>query len=164
MKVCILADTHGYLDPKIMPHLEGCCEIWHGGDFGGLEVAEGLRRLLPLRGVYGNIDGPEVRRQFPETLCFEFAGYRVAMIHIGGKPGKVPVLARKLIESYLPHIYICGHSHILRAGPDIKLNTFHINPGACGQQGFHQMKTLVRLDFEGGKTRLEVVELGPRGY
>ena len=163
MKVCVLSDTHGYLDPKLIPHLQGCQEIWHAGDFGGLEVAQALRTHLPLRGVYGNIDGPELRREFPEALTFDCAGYRIAMMHIGGRPGKYPVAARKLLESYQPHLFICGHSHILRAMPDAKYNTFYLNPGACGQEGFHMVKTIVHLSFAGGATRIEVLELGPRG-
>ena len=163
-KVCILSDTHGFCDPKIAAQVHDCEEIWHAGDFGGLEVAEALGALLPLRGVYGNIDGPEVRRRFPEVLRFEFEGVRVLMVHIGGKPGKYPADVRKLLLAEPPDLFLCGHSHILRAMPDPKHKTFHLNPGACGNQGFHDVKTLVKLTLGDGKmTRLEVFELGSRG-
>ena len=163
-KVCILSDTHGYLDPRIESYLEECGEIWHGGDFGGLEVADQLRSWRPLRGVYGNIDGPDVRREFPEVLRFVYRGVKILMVHIGGKPGKYPAPVRKLLLEDPPDLFICGHSHILRAMPDAKFKTFHLNPGACGQQGFHQVKTIVRLRFsESRMSRLEVIELGARG-
>ena len=163
-KVCILSDTHGFLDPRILPFLDDCVEVWHAGDFGGLEIADQLKARLPLRGVYGNIDGPEVRREYPEALSFTFAGVKVSMLHIGGKPGKYPAQARALLTSEKPDLYICGHSHIMRAMPDPKYNTFHLNPGACGNQGFHDVKTIVFIHFSEGKmARMEVAELGLRG-
>jgi predicted phosphodiesterase len=86
------------------------------------------------------------------------------MVHIGGKPGKYPPPVRKLLVDDPPDLFICGHSHILRAMPDPKFKLFHLNPGACGNQGFHMVKTLVRLTLGSGKmSRLEVLELGPRG-
>ena len=163
-KICILSDTHGHYDPQIEGYLEDCREIWHAGDFGGLEVADQLRALRPLRGVYGNIDGSDVRREFPEVLRFVYEGVKVLMIHIGGKPGKYPAQVRKLLLEDPPDLFICGHSHILRAMPDEKFKTFHLNPGACGNQGIHLVKTIVRLRINEGKmTRLEVIELGSRG-
>jgi putative phosphoesterase len=163
VKVCILSDTHGFLDSRIPAQLKDCTEIWHAGDFGGLGVADRLKQMLPLRGVFGNIDDSAVQRQYPEVLRFECEGVRVMMVHIGGKPGTAPPV-RKLLLAEPCDLFICGHSHILRAMPDPKFKHFHLNPGACGNQGFHQIRTLVRLNFEGGKMRgLEVIELGARG-
>ena len=63
-----------------------------------------------------------------------------------------------------PDLFICGHSHILKIIPDKTLNLLHINPGACGNEGFHKVKTLVRFWIVEGKIQnLEIVELGARG-
>ena len=57
IRIGLLSDTHGYLDPKILNHFKKCDEIWHAGDFGSQEVSDQLSSLHILRGVYGNIDG-----------------------------------------------------------------------------------------------------------
>lgn len=163
-RIGLLSDTHGYLDSGIISALESCTEIWHAGDFGGNQVAEQLAALRPLRGVFGNIDGTPIRQQFPENLLFEVEGLRVLMTHIGGYPGKYPARVSSLLDAHAPGLFIAGHSHILRVMPDPRRNLLHINPGACGQEGFHLMRTLVRFSVENGKiSDLEVVELGRRG-
>lgn len=162
MRIGILSDTHGTLDPTWGETLGQCDEIWHGGDFGRLEVAEGLQRWAPLRGVYGNIDGPEIRAVFPEHLRFELLGFRIWMTHIGGQPKRYPPAIRRSLQEDPPDIFVCGHSHILRAEKD-RFGVLHLNPGACGRQGFHLVRTMMLLDLEERQLKgLKVVELGPR--
>ena len=64
MKIGLLSDTHGFLDPKVFDHFRDCDEIWHAGDIGTLEVAERLASFKPLRAVYGNIDDKELYAAF----------------------------------------------------------------------------------------------------
>ncbi|MDQ3843959.1 MAG: metallophosphatase family protein, partial [Bacteroidota bacterium] len=59
-KIGLISDTHGYLDEAVFEHFKSCDEIWHGGDFGTVEIANKLREIKPLKGVYGNIDGYDV--------------------------------------------------------------------------------------------------------
>jgi putative phosphoesterase len=163
-RIGLLSDTHGYLDEDILHFLRSCDEIWHAGDFGPGDVADELRRLKRLRGVYGNIDDLSVRAQFPENLVFEVEGLKVAMTHIGGYPGKYPARIKKWLLAEKPGLFICGHSHILKIMPDRELGLLHINPGACGQEGFHLMRTLVRFTIHEGRIEaLEAIELGRRG-
>ena len=74
MLIGLLSDTHSYLDDKVFHHFDACDEVWHAGDFGNMDVVEKLRAFKPLRGVYGNIDGPDVRAEMPLDLRFECAG------------------------------------------------------------------------------------------
>ncbi|MBV6428048.1 MAG: hypothetical protein KIPDCIKN_02573 [Haliscomenobacter sp.] len=164
MQIGLLSDTHGYLDDHMLRLLEDCDEIWHAGDFGGNAVADRLMALKPLKGVYGNIDGREIRGQFTEDLRFTREGLDVFMTHIGGYPGKYVKRIRTLLEADPPGLFICGHSHILKIMRDPTLGLLHINPGACGQEGFHLMRTMVRFSIrEGTILGLEVIELGRRG-
>lgn len=157
----VLSDTHGYVDDHMLKHLSGADEIWHAGDFGGIAVADRLQTLGPLRGVYGNIDGQDIRQVFPEFLSFECAGIRVLMTHIGGNPSSYPAQVRNQIRDHRPDLFICGHSHILKVAP--AASCLHLNPGAAGRHGFHHVRTMVLLTIDGGKIRhLDVVELGPR--
>jgi putative phosphoesterase len=159
-RIGLLSDTHGYLDPVILSHLKGCDEVWHAGDFGSLEVAE---RLKTARGVYGNIDGQDIRAVYPEKLQWTCEELRVFMIHIGGYPGRYAPGVKIALQRHKPGLFISGHSHILKIMPDATLNCLHINPGAAGNQGWHKVRTLVRFIVDGAKIKdCEVIELGQR--
>lgn len=163
-KIGLLSDTHGYLDKKVFEYFKDCDEIWHAGDIGSMEVVEQLEQFKPLKAVYGNIDDAKIRQSFPLNLRFECEGMDVFITHIGGYPGRYTGRVREIIRSKSPQLYICGHSHILKVMPDKKYDLLHINPGACGNYGFHKIKTIVRFDINKGKIQnLEVVELGLRG-
>ncbi len=165
MKIGLVSDTHSHWDSRIAEHFKDCDEIWHAGDIGSLEVIGHLEALKPVRAVHGNIDGPEIRQQYPENQRFVCEGLYVWITHIGGYPPRYNPKVLKLLKSDTPRIFICGHSHILRVMPDKNLgNLLYLNPGAAGQEGFHQMRTLLRFEINEQKiSRMEVVELGKRG-
>lgn len=162
-RILLLSDTHSYMDDRILKYAEDADEIWHAGDFGNLQVIEALEQLKPLRGVYGNIDDSKIRTIFPEVSSFMCEDVKVLMIHIGGYPGKYSPLAKKEIETQKPQLFISGHSHILKAMNDSKNNLLHLNPGACGTQGWHKVRTMMRFSINGKNIQdLEVIELGAR--
>lgn len=163
MKILLLSDTHGYLDDAILRHAEWADEVWHAGDIGRVEVTDRLKSARPLVAVYGNIDGGEIREEFPRDQKFTREGVSVWMTHIGGYPGRFPASIRSGLDQLDPDLFICGHSHILKVMKDPGRKLLHMNPGACGKHGFHQMRTLLRFTLESGKIEnLEVVELGKR--
>lgn len=160
IKIGLLSDTHAYWDEKYLRHFESCDEIWHAGDIGSLEVASKLAAFRPLRAVYGNIDGQDVRAVYPEVSRFVVAGADVLMKHIGGYPGKYDTSVTGLLKEHSPKLFITGHSHILKVSYDHRLGMLHINPGAAGIYGFHQVRTLVRFAIEEGAFKdLEVIEI-----
>lgn len=165
MKVGIISDTHGYLDPQVCEHFADCDQIWHAGDFGKHEVIDGLRDVSELLGVYGNIDDGMVRNEFPEHLRIDCEGVRVLMIHIAGRPSRFNKTVRELLDEERPHILLCGHSHILQAERDeSRGGILCLNPGAAGHEGFHITRTIMVGEFEKGQvTKMDVIELGPRG-
>ena len=163
MKILLLSDSHSYIDDRILEYAKNADEIWHCGDFGNLEVIEKLEQIKPLRGVYGNIDGTEIRKIFPEVLRFKCEKVEVLMIHIGGYPNKYTPLAKKEISDKAPKLFISGHSHILKAMYDQKNSLLHLNPGAMGKVGWHQMRTMMRFEINGDQIEnLEVIELGKK--
>lgn len=163
-KIGLLSDTHGFLDEKIFHHFQDCDEVWHAGDIGSLEVAEQLSHFKPLRAVYGNIDGLDLRTRFPHDERFTCEGLNVWITHIGGYPPKYNSQVKKALVADPPHIFICGHSHILRVMSDPKLNNMlYVNPGAAGKSGFHHIRTAIRFEIADGKVgNMQVVELGKR--
>lgn len=163
-RIGIISDTHSYWDERYRKYLEPCDEIWHCGDFCSIEMAEQLAAIRPLRAVYGNGDGAELRRMFPEVLRFKCEEVEVLMKHIGGYPGKYDQSIRRQIMERPPKLFISGHSHILKIKNDPQLGLLHINPGAAGLQGWQTERTLVRLTIDGATMKdCEVITLGTPG-
>lgn len=164
-RIGLLSDTHGFIDQKILGYFNDVDEIWHAGDIGSLHVLEALKALKPVKAVYGNIDDESIQQEVPEDLIFEVENVKVWMTHIGGYPGKYTQRVKKKIYQERPKLFICGHSHILKVMTDPK-DPFilHMNPGAIGQHGFHQKRTMLRFKLnEGVVSDLEVIDLGKRG-
>ena len=160
----MLSDTHGFLDEAVFQYFAECDEVWHAGDFGTVEVLDRLKAFKPTRGVYGNVDGAELRAELEQQLVWDCEGVRVYMTHIGGYPGHYDARAKKDLLRAQPALFICGHSHILKVMRDPKLGLLHMNPGACGHHGWHAVRTLLRFEIADGKIcRVEAIELGPRG-
>lgn len=145
----IISDTHSYWDERYLKHFEPCDEIWHAGDIGSVEVAERLAAFRPLRAVYGNCDGGDLRLMYRDILRRKCEDIDILMKHIGGYPGNYDASIRRQIYANPPKLFISGHSHILKIKYDPTLGLLHINPGAAGLQGWHKERTLVRLKIEG---------------
>lgn len=162
-RIGIISDTHGYLDDNVFKHFQQCDEIWHAGDFGDHHVADALSNFKPLRGVYGNIDGQDIGTVYPEKLHFNIEDVHVFMQHIAGYPGRYAQGVKNEIINNKAKLFISGHSHILKIMYDDKLNCLHINPGAAGRQGWHKVRTIVRLVIDGNAMKdCEVIELGKK--
>jgi len=118
MLVGLLSDTHGFLDEAIFTYFEKCDEVWHAGDFGPVEVLDRLKMFKPLRGVFGNIDGADIRAELTLDLEWKCEGLRVYMTHQGGYPGSYDRRVKKDLELRKPDLFIRGHSHIVRVMRD----------------------------------------------
>ena len=164
MKIGLISDTHNYLDPQTLDYFEGCDEIWHAGDFGAIDIANQLKEVAPLVGVYGNIDGQDIRSEFPLHQRFVCEGVDVWMTHIGGIPGRYCIPIREEMEKNTPELFICGHSHILKVARDQKMDKMlYINPGAAGRHGFQTERTIMRFSILAAKIEnVEVINLGSR--
>ena len=151
------------MDAAILKYAGMADEIWHAGDIGSFEVTDQLRSLKPLRAVHGNIDNALIQQEFPLDQKFNCESVSVWITHIGGYPNRYNLRVREAIVANPPDLFISGHSHILKVQWDKKLDLLHMNPGACGKQGFHQVRTMLRFVIDGKEIKdLEVIELGKR--
>jgi len=158
-KILLLSDTHGHIDDDILKYVKQADEVWHAGDIGDLTVTDAIKDLKPLKAVYGNIDDAKTKNEFPENNRFLCEEIDVLITHIGGYPGKYNPRIKSELYQNPPKLFICGHSHILKVIPDKKLNLLHMNPGAVGKHGFHQVRTMLRFTIDGDKIdNLEVIE------
>jgi uncharacterized protein len=163
-RIALLSDTHSYMDDRILEHCSGCDDIWHGGDIGAAAVSDALEKLKPLRAVYGNIDGQEIRVRYPKVNRFMCEEVDVMITHIAGRPENYVAEVKNVMLANPPKILVCGHSHILLVKFEKKYNVLHLNPGAAGISGFHKMRTMLRFTIDGKDIReMEVIELGQRG-
>ena len=160
IKIGVLSDTHHTLDTRFIKHIKKCDEIWHAGDIGSLDVTDQLREITKLKAVYGNIDNGKLRIEFNKMIYFKCEGVSVLMTHIGGYPGKYKKGIKDLLKEKNPDIFICGHSHILKVMFDQELGILHMNPGACGDYGIHQVKTMLTFIISGNKIMdLKIIEI-----
>lgn len=159
MKLGLLSDTHGWLDPALLTWFEGVEQILHAGDVGNEAVLETLRTLAPTIAVRGNVDGGGWARELPLETIIEVGGVRIAMLHIAGNPTRPHRSATDLIARTQPDILLVGHSHIpvveRRAG------VLWLNPGAAGRQGFHEARTAMLLHLKPSLS-VDFITLGPR--
>ena len=162
-KILLISDTHSHIDATILKYVDWADEVWHAGDIGDLNVTDTIKKRKPLRAVYGNIDNNQARMEFPLNNRFWCEGVDVLITHIGGYPGKYNPVVRDIIKQTPPKLFICGHSHILKVQFDKTYQLLHMNPGACGLHGFHQVRTMLRFEIEGDKIQnLEIIEIGKK--
>jgi uncharacterized protein len=162
-KILLLSDTHSHIDATILKYVDLADEVWHAGDIGDVLVTDQIQKLKPLRSVFGNIDDDKARMEFPLHIRFMCENVDVWITHIGGYPGKYNPNIREELSSNPPKLFICGHSHILKVIFDKKNNFLHMNPGAAGVSGFHQVRTMLRFVIDDDKIKdLEIIELGKR--
>jgi len=163
-KILLLSDTHSYIDAQILKYVKLADEVWHAGDIGDLKVTDTIKKLKPLRAVYGNIDDNLARLEFPLDNKFTVEEVSVWITHIGGYPNKYNQRIREDLKLNAPKIFISGHSHILKVQYDKKLNLLHLNPGAAGNHGFHNIRTMLRFTIDKAQIKdLEIIELATRG-
>lgn len=163
-RIVLLSDTHSFLDESLKLILTECDEIWHAGDIGNINVYHQLIELnKPFRGVYGNIDGQELRMLLPLDLSWQVEDTKIFMTHIGGYPGKYSARIKNILMEQNPDIYVCGHSHILKVIYDKNLKLLHLNPGACGKEGFHKIRTALKFNIDGDKVSdMGIIEINPK--
>lgn len=162
-KILLLSDTHSFIDEQILKFVNQADEVWHAGDIGSIEVSDTIKKHKPLRAVFGNIDGKEIRAEYPLDQQFDVDGLKVWITHIGGYPKRYQQRVREQLRHYKPDVFICGHSHILKVQYDQTHGLLHLNPGAAGKVGFHKIRTMLRFTVSKGEMKnLEVIELAKR--
>ena len=161
--ILLISDTHSYLDNKLLKHIEEADEVWHAGDIGSSDITEAIKKMKPLKAVYGNIDDQAIRNEFPKNLIFKCEDVKIFMTHICGQPTNYNKEVKDILKAEKPQVFICGHSHILKVMYQHQYETLHLNPGACGVHGFHQIKTALRFVIDKDQIKdLAIIELGNR--
>lgn len=143
VRVALLSDTHGALDPRVQEVVSGCDLALHGGDIGHAAILAQLQpRLGRVLAVFGNNDvarkWPEEDRRLlvhlPEWLELALPGGLLVLIH----GHQIPARDRhRLLRGRFPaaRAIVYGHSHRLVA--DLTAIPWVLNPGAAGRSRTH---------------------------
>jgi uncharacterized protein len=157
VRVGLVSDSHGLLDPKLPGLLEGCALILHAGDIVRPAVLAGLRALAPVRAVRGNNDLDPALARLPETALVALGPLTALVVHDLGARERPRAPARPLLARERPQIVVHGHSH--RPGAALLDGTLFVNPGSAGPRRFSLPRTAAILVLRGRHVRLEFVDL-----
>lgn len=132
LKVGVLADSHVYaledLPQKAVDELASMDLIVHAGDYTGKGLLDELQKLGSFKGVYGNMDPPEIRTELPRSELLELMGFKIGVTHPpeGGAPFRLDKRVRAKFEQV--DVIIYGHSHWTKN--DVIHGTLYFNPGS----------------------------------
>jgi len=115
MKIGIISDTHipkAALDlpEAIYKEFVNVDLILHAGDFVEISVLNKLKKLAPVKAVYGNMDLEEVRSVLPEKDVIKVNGFKIGLIHGSGPPNGLIKLVKNEFANGI-NVIVFGHAH-----------------------------------------------------
>jgi uncharacterized protein len=133
MRIGVISDTHGRLDPRVVEMFAGVDHILHAGDIGGEEILDGLRKIAPLTAVAGNIDGFRCGQAGEETIV-ELGGMRFYLVHVLDRPSRPRPEVEASLGRLRPDVVIFGHSHLPHN--ERVESRWYFNPASAGPRRF----------------------------
>lgn len=147
LRLGIIADTHGQLRPEVFDAFAQVDHILHAGDVGPERILRDLEALAPLTAVYGNTDGPELRRLLPQVAAVELDGFDIVVTH-GDQFGS-PDPAQLHAAFPRAEIIVYGHTH--RPLLELVDRTVTVmNPGGAGPRRFDLAPSVGIMELEPG--------------
>ena len=115
MKIGVISDTHIPERTTVIPSelsqiFKDVDLIIHVGDLVCLDVIEQLKKIAPVKAVYGNMDNHEVRRTLPEKEILTIGKFKIGLFHGKGPPNRIVACVKEVFQEKLDLI-IFGHSH-----------------------------------------------------
>lgn len=158
MRVGVLSDTHGYVNPKLFELFEGVGRIMHAGDIATIDVIDELSAIASVIAVHGNMDYPDIVTRYPEDQRVQLAGADVFMTHNGGMLLRSSSSFEARVGSKRPDVFIWGHTH----RPENKMieGMLSLNPGPAGRPRTEYPASAAVLTLEPGeRPRAKIVSL-----
>lgn len=157
MKLGLVSDTHGLIDPKLAGLFRGCARIVHAGDVVRPEILDVLAAVAPVTAVRGNNDGAPAFDHLSETALLEAGQLRVLVVHDLGARDRPRPPARPLLARERPEIVVHGHSH--RPGAEVLQGTLFVNPGSAGPRRFKLPRCAAVLSVRGRRAEVTFYDL-----
>jgi uncharacterized protein len=160
MKIVVISDTHtdsiDNLPRRVLDDLSGADMIIHAGDFTGKRLVEALRKIGPFRGVYGNIDGPDIRKELPAIDTVQAADFKIGVNH-PAEGGSSHTLEERLRPKF-PGVQVIIHGHSHQTKNDFRDGVLWFNPGSATGTFPARQKTYGNLII-GKEIRGEIIRL-----
>lgn len=138
IKIGVISDTHiplaaSKLPDEVQVAFRGVDLILHAGDLVELSVLDILNKLAETHAVWGNMDGPEVRKALPEKRIMKVGKFMIGLIHGCGPPFN---LIKSVINEFSQKmdIIVFGHSH--SPVNEVRDGTLFFNPGSPTDKTF----------------------------
>lgn len=160
MRIALVSDTHGLVDPKLAELFQGCERVLHAGDMVTTPVLDALARVAPVTVVRGNNDIAPPFERLPETIVLPVGDLRVLLVHDLGSHAKPRPRASAALARERPHIVVHGHSH--RPGAAVHAGRLFVNPGSAGPQRFTLPRTAAIMTVDGRRASVDFYELSGR--
>jgi hypothetical protein len=154
MRIGVISDTHGHLDPQVPRLFAGVEHILHAGDIGLPWVILELRQIAPVTAVEGNSDdGLDYRA----TELVELAGRKFLVHHIVDPRAPAKRVSARIIRDN-PDVVVFGHTH--RRYCETHGNVLFFNPGYAGKARLGQERSVAILNCDAQGITAEFLPLG----
>lgn len=157
MRIGLVSDTHGLLDPKLRELFSGCRAILHAGDVVKPAVLAGLEEIAPVTAVRGNNDDGPSFVHLAETALVPVGALTALVVHDLGARERPKPPARVILARRRPELVIHGHSH--RPGAAVLDGTLFVNPGSAGPRRFTLPRTAAVLTARGRAVEVAFFDL-----
>ncbi|MEJ0089544.1 MAG: metallophosphoesterase family protein [Limisphaerales bacterium] len=153
MKIGVISDTHGFLDPQIIKLFAGVGHILHAGDIGDSFIPFELEQIAPVTVVVGNND-PDL--SYKETEVVELASRKFLVHHIV-RPDAPAEKLQARIKREQPDVVVFGHTH--KRFSETLGGILFLNPGYSGKPKFGTERSVAILHCDGKGIRHEFIPL-----
>jgi putative phosphoesterase len=147
MRVGLVSDTHGLLEPRLAELFRGCDLILHAGDIVGTSILRDLGRIAPVRAVRGNNDLGPAYDALPELAWVELGPLTALVVHEIGSRMRLAPPVRRALARRPAQLVVHGHSH--RPGVALEGGLLFVNPGSAGPRRFKLPRAAGLLEAEG---------------
>ena len=157
MRLGVISDTHGWLDPQIHTLFQGIDAILHAGDIEDEDTLIELQTIAPVTAVRGNMDRYGRLSLHDEWIGTSFGSLRVFLVHDLGSPLSVRPRLRQSIDRYLPHVVVFGHTH--QPYSAFQRSILYFNPGSASRARGGHPNSVGLLTFENSQCSGEIIPL-----
>jgi putative phosphoesterase len=147
MRIGVIADTHGLLRDAVFEVFAQVDRILHAGDVGPADLLTELEVLAPVTAVFGNTDGPEIRRCCPRVARLDLDGLAVVVTHGDQLGSPTPAALHRAFPD--ADVIVYGHTH--RPLLELVDRTVTVmNPGAAGPRRIDVIPSVGIMETEAG--------------
>ena len=158
MKIGVISDTHSHpIPPQVLDDFKDVEFILHAGDFCSLADLKTLTRIKDVKGVWGNMDDPDIRRTFPEKQLIRVGAVTIGMYHGDGPPQKLLEVIRAQFKKDRPQVVVYGHSH--HPFNESLDGVLYFNPGSPNDKIFAPYPSYGLLEIDADKVSGKIIKV-----